>query len=81
VSGGPAKPAPQAFGGDLDEGRRALGVSPGLCWSCRHRDLLRSRTSTFLRCGRAATDARFVRYPPLPVVACAGFERPAEGNP
>jgi hypothetical protein len=64
-----------------DEVLRALGVSPGLCRTCRHRELLRSRTSTFLRCGRAATDARFVRYPPLPVLACVGFEPPAEAEP
>lgn len=32
------------------------------------------RGSVFFRCARAETDARFVRYPPLPVLACPGFE-------
>lgn len=30
--------------------------------------------ATFFRCTRADADPRFVRYPPLPVRACAGFE-------
>jgi hypothetical protein len=58
-----------------------LGVDPGLCGHCVHRELLASKRSAFLRCGLAATDPRFARYPPLPVVRCAGFvERPA-GTP
>lgn len=32
------------------------------------------RGSVFFRCARADTDARFVRYPPLPVLACPGYE-------
>ncbi len=32
------------------------------------------RGSTFFRCSRADVDARFVRYPPLPKTACAGYE-------
>ena len=32
------------------------------------------RGSTFFRCARAETDARFVRYPPLPLHSCAGYE-------
>jgi len=38
------------------------------------------RGSTFYRCGRAETDDRFVRYPPLPVLRCSGFERVEEGE-
>jgi hypothetical protein len=34
------------------------------------------RGSRFWRCTRAETDARFVRYPRLPVVRCAGYEEP-----
>ncbi|HYT72444.1 MAG TPA: YciI family protein [Gemmatimonadales bacterium] len=33
------------------------------------------RGSTFFRCSRAETDPRFVRYPPLPVRTCAGYEQ------
>jgi len=33
-----------------------------------------ARGSTFWLCTRAATDARFRKYPPLPVLRCPGFE-------
>jgi hypothetical protein len=33
------------------------------------------RGSVFYRCLRAETDPRFVRYPPLPVLQCPGYER------
>jgi hypothetical protein len=32
------------------------------------------RGSTFYRCALAETDPRFVRYPPLPVLVCPGYE-------
>ena len=48
----------------------------GLCAECRHaRRQETARGSVFWRCGRAETDPRFMRYPPLPVTACPGFER------
>jgi hypothetical protein len=59
-------PAPERPGPDLPRA--------GLCDSCRHAEILRSRRSAFLRCGRAASDARFPRYPGLPVLACEGWE-------
>jgi hypothetical protein len=53
-------------------------VSPavvGLCGTCRFARVVRSaRGSTFWLCERSVTDARFPRYPALPVVRCAGFE-------
>lgn len=52
-----------------------LTAPPGLCATCRYLELVGSRRSVFVRCGRAATDPRFPRYPPLPVGACAGYER------
>jgi hypothetical protein len=58
--------APRA--GDL-EGR------VGLCARCRHaRTQTTKRGSEFWRCLLAETDARFVRYPALPVRECPGFE-------
>jgi hypothetical protein len=59
-----------------DEERRLLerlAVPPGLCATCEHLRLLASRRSVFVRCGLAAVDARFPRYPGLPVMACAGY--------
>jgi hypothetical protein len=48
----------------------------GLCATCAHaRKQASARGSTFWRCARADVDARFRRYPPLPVRECAGHER------
>lgn len=51
----------------------------GLCAACVHVRLVRSgRGSAFYLCRRSESDPRFARYPRLPVVQCAGFERNAE---
>jgi hypothetical protein len=52
-----------------------LPVKPGLCETCVHLRLLASRTSVFVRCGLAETDPAFPRYPPIPVLRCAGYAR------
>ncbi len=58
-----------------DDGRR-MTDHVGLCFTCRWaRVVTNRRGSTFYRCGLAETDVRFVRYPPLPVLRCSGFER------
>jgi hypothetical protein len=46
----------------------------GLCAACVHaRPIVSAKGSTFWLCGLSAIDPRFVRYPRLPVLACAGF--------
>ena len=51
----------------------------GLCASCAHaRTVESSRGSVFLLCQLSLTDPRFRRYPPLPVLACAGYDRAAQ---
>ena len=48
----------------------------GLCHACRHMDVIRSdRGSVFYLCRLSFSDPSFPRYPPIPVVACAGFDR------
>ena len=51
----------------------------GLCATCRWvRIVTNRRGSVFYRCLRAdmdPPDPRFVRYPPLPVLRCPGYER------
>jgi hypothetical protein len=48
----------------------------GLCSACVQARVQKSaKGSIFWRCLRAATDPRFLPYPPLPVRACPGFER------
>ena len=47
----------------------------GLCFTCRWmHSTANRRGSVFFRCARAEDDARYVRYPPLPVQSCPGFE-------
>lgn len=57
--------------------RAALAPRAGLCAACRHLQVVRSRTSAFVRCGRSDVRPEMPRYPPLPVLACPGYE-PAE---
>jgi hypothetical protein len=60
----------------MAERRRLLGrlaTAPGLCASCVHLRLVASPRSVFVRCGLAATDPSFPRYPALPVLRCAGY--------
>jgi uncharacterized protein YciI len=52
-----------------------MGAEVGLCLTCRWKRVSASRRgSTFFRCARAESDARFPRYPPLPVRSCPGYE-------
>jgi hypothetical protein len=53
----------------------------GLCASCRHVQRIASaRGSRFYLCELSRTDARFPRYPRLPVLTCAGYARDAAIN-
>ena len=45
----------------------------GLCSTCVHCRVMRTRQSTFYLCQRSFTDARFPKYPRLPVVQCVGY--------
>ena len=46
----------------------------GLCADCRFMRRVESdRGSIFYLCERSATDARFPKYPRLPVLQCAGY--------
>jgi hypothetical protein len=48
----------------------------GLCANCRYtRQLVSGKGSQFFYCTRAETDARYTKYPPLPVTSCRGYER------
>jgi hypothetical protein len=53
----------------------------GLCASCRHARLVQSsHGSTFYLCQQSEVDARFAKYPRLPVLKCAGYEPAAKGE-
>lgn len=48
----------------------------GLCATCVWMKIVENkRGSVFYRCKRADADPHFVRYPPLPVLRCPGYER------
>lgn len=59
---------------------RSKGLTPaGLCDTCRlARRIVSARGTTFVLCGRAATDPAYARYPRLPRLACAGYEPPED---
>jgi hypothetical protein len=65
----------------------AAGARPlpgaGLCGACGHGTVLENRRgSRFLLCTLSRHDPSFPRYPPLPVLACRGFQpaSPASGG-
>jgi hypothetical protein len=48
----------------------------GLCATCTNRQIVQSaRGSEFVLCRLSFSDPRFPKYPPLPVIACAGYHR------
>jgi hypothetical protein len=55
-------------------------VDAGLCDRCAYQRLVRNtRGSVFSLCERSRSEPEsFVRYPPLPVRECAGFEAISE---
>ena len=60
---------------DRPRDEQAQGPPAGLCSGCVHvRRITNARGSTFYMCRLSFEDPRFPRYPPIPVVSCAGFE-------
>lgn len=54
---------------------RAEDDAAGLCASCRHAAVVKGARSRFWMCRRSLTDPAYPRYPRLPVLRCAGYER------
>jgi hypothetical protein len=73
---GAATPIIGLVRGDRAGSRRGPVVPPGLCGGCRFSRRIETRGgSVFRRCMRADDDPAYPRYPVLPVLSCAGFER------
>src|SRR5204862_3673391 len=54
---------------------------PGLCGSCQHARIVQSsQGSNFYLCLLSRTDARFARYPVLPVRSCIGYNPQPPGH-
>jgi hypothetical protein len=61
--------------------RQAPARPAGLCDGCAHVQIVQSsRGSTFYLCRLSFADPRFPRYPPLPVLACGGFQPRQDGK-
>jgi hypothetical protein len=61
----PPKPSPRA----------------GLCETCAHQRIVsNTRGSRFSLCERSREDPAYPRYPRLPVLECAGYERRADAR-
>ncbi|MEP6917019.1 MAG: hypothetical protein ABJC89_15310 [Acidobacteriota bacterium] len=59
---------------------QAAADRSGLCGSCAHVRIVTSgKGARFYLCRRSLTDPRFLRYPPLPVLVCTGYQH--EPNP
>jgi len=62
------------IGGKSTEEHRTVDQI-GLCQTCRHAAAITNASgSTFYRCSLSETDPRFRKYPPLPVIQCAGYQ-------
>jgi len=58
-------------------------TTKGLCERCVHaRAVTSAKGSSFVLCGKSATDPRFPKYPALPVLRCDGFvaASPSQGD-
>lgn len=61
---------------------QVLSDAIGLCKNCGHgRVISNDRGSTFYLCALAEKNPDFPRYPRLPVLACAGYERRIAAEP
>src|SRR5215475_8296183 len=55
--------------------KKLRDLNSGLCATCTHVRLVESaKGSAFVLCTLSNTDARFPKYPRLPVLACGGYE-------
>jgi hypothetical protein len=52
-----------------------------LCETCRNRREIRTTRSRFLLCQLSVTNAAYPKYPPQPVVRCAGYQVQDEATP
>ena len=76
----PRTPPPTELVGRSLQGLR-VDPSVGLCSVCAHSRVTGNRRgSIFWLCRLSTDDARFRRYPRLPVARCPGFEPAAAGR-
>lgn len=60
--------------------RMEPGLTSSLCEQCGWmREIKTPKGSRFVLCGLARRDERYPKYPPQPIVRCAGFRANAAG--
>jgi len=52
----------------------AVDPEIGLCSHCQHCRSVKSERSVFYTCRLSFTNPEYRKYPPLPVLRCAGYE-------
>ena len=71
----PGFPTRFCYSARVSDEKAAERSYAGLCTNCVHaRQVQSDRGSVFVMCELALTDARFEKYPRLPVLMCAGYE-------
>jgi hypothetical protein len=61
---------------EAQSSRRIPANDAGLCADCAHVRVIQSdRGSVFVQCQLSFTDARFAKYPRLPVLNCSGYAK------
>ena len=56
-------------------------MTNSLCETCAHRrEVVSGKGSRFLMCQLSQTDRRFPKYPPQPVIRCAGYDEPEKSH-
>jgi hypothetical protein len=57
-------------------------MTQSLCIACRHmQEVVSGKGSRFLLCRLSQTDRRFPKYPPQPVIRCAGHAKGTQAEP
>ncbi len=63
----------------MERAGRTRDPAVGLCSTCRHgRAQPSAGGSRFWRCRRGGREPGYLKYPPLPVQRCPGFEEAGE---
>ena len=53
-----------------------MSETVSLCVACQYRRVVKNaRGSVFFLCEKSKTDARFAKYPIMPVIECKGYEK------
>ena len=56
-------------------------MTPSLCESCEHMRLVQTARSRFLLCELSGSNHDYAKYPPQPIIVCAGYQKGALGEP